>query len=222
MENSLRYSSKHDGTTYFFCSEKCLQKFERDPEAFTNNREKSKDEEPYRGPSAENVRQEGRGASWADYIPLMVIVALTLLAACAKQYSYPGAWNWIGWMHDFMGFFLVVFSMFKFFNIEGFADGFQMYDLLATPLRPYAYVYPFVELGLGLGYLARWQPMLIYAATIIIMLFGSLGVLNALRRGLDVNCACMGTVLKVPLSTVALTEDLGMAGMAAAMLFFAR
>ena len=25
-------------------------------------------------------------------------------------------------MHDFMGFFLVVFSMFKFFNLEGFAE----------------------------------------------------------------------------------------------------
>jgi hypothetical protein len=62
----------------------------------------------------------------------------------------------------------------------------------------------------------------VYAATIIVMLFGSLGVLNALRRGLDVNCACMGNVLKVPLSTVALIEDLGMAAMAATMLFFAR
>ena len=36
----------------------------------------------------------------------------------------------------------------------------------------------------------------------------------------DVDCACMGTVLKVPLSTIALLEDLGMAAMAALMLFF--
>lgn len=126
------------------------------------------------------------------------------------------------WMHDFMGFFLVVFSMFKFFSLEGFADGFQMYDLLAKPLRPYAYVYPFIELGLGLGYLAHWQPAVIYTATIAVMLFGSLGVFNSLRKGLDLECACMGTVLKVPLSTVALVEDLGMAAMAAAMLVMAR
>jgi hypothetical protein len=50
------------------------------------------------------------------------------------------------------------------------------------------------------------------------MVFGSLGVINALRKGLDLECACMGTVLKVPLSTVALIEDLGMAAMAAGML----
>jgi hypothetical protein len=169
----------------------------------------------------ENVRQKGRGGKWTDYIPLMVIVALTLLAACAKQYAYlAGAgWDWMRWMHDFMGFFLVVFSMFKFFNMEGFADGFQMYDLLAKPFRPYAYVYPFIELALGLGYLAHWQPRAIYTATIVVMVFGSLGVINALRKGLDLECACMGTVLKVPLSTVALVEDLGMAAMAAGMLF---
>lgn len=40
----------------------------------------------------------------------------------------------------------------------------------------------------------------------------------ALRRGLDIECPCMGSVLSVPLSTVTLVEDLGMAAMAAAML----
>lgn len=170
---------------------------------------------------SEKVRQKGRGVKWSDYIPLLVIVALTLLAACAKQYAYAAGagWDWMKWMHDFMGFFLVVFSMFKFFNLEGFADGFQMYDLLAKPLRAYAYAYPFIELALGLGYLAHWQPRAIYLATILVMVFGSLGVINALRKGLDLECACMGTVLKVPLSTVALLEDLGMAVMAAGMLF---
>jgi hypothetical protein len=111
--------------------------------------------------------------------------------------------------------------MFKFFDLEGFADGFQMYDLLAKPFRPYSYIYPFIELGLGLGYLSRWQPMLIYTITILVMLFGALGVVNALRKGLDVECACMGSVLSVPLSTVALVEDLGMAAMALAMLVVA-
>jgi hypothetical protein len=162
-------------------------------------------------------RQPGRGSRWQDYIPLIVIVALTLLSACAKELA-SGTWSWMNWMHDFMGFFLVVFSMFKFFDMEGFADGFQMYDLLAKPFRSYAYVYPFIELFLGLGYLAHWQPKLIYVATISVLTFGSIGVLRALFKGLDIECACMGTVLHVPLSTVALIEDLGMALIAALML----
>src|SRR6187401_2257906 len=114
---------------------------------------------------------KGRGVRLLDYLPLFVIIALTVLASLAKQLSY-GSWNGMMWMHDFMGFFLVVYSMFKFFDISGFADGFQMYDLLAKPFRPYAYVYPFVELGLGLGYLAQWRPTVIYGATIVVMVFG--------------------------------------------------
>ena len=44
-------------------------------------------------------------------------------------------------------------------------------------------------------------------------------MIRALSRGLDVRCACMGTQLNVPLSTVTLTEDLVMVAMAAYLLF---
>lgn len=208
LDSPLR--AEHEGITYRFCSEHCRDKFVAAPEKFVK-------------PAGEHHHEAStgeRGRKWTDYIPLLVIVALTLLAACAKQIAafHGAAWDWMSWMHDFMGFFLVVFSMFKFFNLEGFADGFQMYDLLAKPFRTYAYVYPFIELALGLAFLAHWQPKVTYIATIIVTVFGSLGVINALRRHLDINCACMGTVLKVPLSTVAMVEDLGMAAMAAAML----
>src|ERR1700730_19450143 len=91
-----------------------------------------------------NRREPGRGSRWQDYTPLIIIVGLTFLAASAKQVSYSAGWSWMSWMHDFMGFFLVVFSMFKLFDLEGFADGFQMYDLLAKPVRAYAYLYPFI------------------------------------------------------------------------------
>jgi hypothetical protein len=162
-------------------------------------------------------REEGRGRSWKDYVPLMVLLILMLLAATARQLS-NGSVQPMSWMHDFMGLFLVVFSMFKFFDLEGFADGFHMYDLLAKQARPYGYVYPFIELALGLAYLARWKPEVVYPVTAILMLFGAAGVFMALKKGLDLECACMGTVLHVPLSTVALVEDLGMAAMAGGML----
>jgi YHS domain-containing protein len=214
VEATSPHRVERGGITYLFCSENCLQKFERDPDAFTPD----EGGQSSSAAGSEKIRQHGRGAKWTDYIPLLVIVGLTLLAACAKQAAYAGGWDWMRWMHDFMGFFLVVFSMFKFFNLEGFADGFQMYDLLAKPFRFYALLYPFIELALGLGYLAQWRPDTVYTATIVVMGFGALGVCNALRKGLDLDCACMGTVLKVPLSTVALIENLGMATMATAML----
>jgi len=160
--------------------------------------------------------------SWRDYIPLLALLAVSLLVACALWRSYGPDANPAHWMHDFMGFFLVVFALLKLFDLPGFADGFQMYDLLAKNFRPYAFVYPFIELALGLAYLAFWRPTTVYLATIIVLGFGALGVINALRRGLDINCACMGNTLKVPLSTVALVENLGMVAMALVMFLRAK
>jgi YHS domain-containing protein len=204
-DESSPFRVLHEGVTYLFCSGKCREKFERNPDQYMGSETQ---EQPMAHWTARNdsvkIRQPGRGGRWQDYV------------------QNTGGWNWMTWMHDFMGFFLVVFSMFKLFDLSGFADGFQMYDLLAKPFRPYAFVYPFIELSLGLGYLSHWQSRAIYLATMVVMLFGALGVFNALRKKLDLECACMGTILKVPLSTVALIEDLGMAAMAAAMLLMHR
>jgi hypothetical protein len=154
---------------------------------------------------------------WRDYLPLIVIVGVALLMSLASQWPLE-VWDWRMWMRQFMGYFLVIFAMFKLFDLSGFADGFQMYDLIAKRFRLYALAYPFIELVLGLGYLANAFPLLISAALLIVMIIGATGVFLALSKGLDVACACLGTVLKVPLSTVAVVEDLGMAGMAAVML----
>ncbi len=159
-----------------------------------------------------------RDKHWSDYLPLIVLISASLLVAAALARSYGPEANPAHWMHGFMGFFLAVFALLKLFDLPAFADGFQKYDLLASRVRTYAILYPFIELALGLGYFSFWRPTTVYAATIIILGFGALGVINALRKGLDLECACMGNVLKVPLSTVALVEDLGMAAMAAFML----
>ncbi|MFT6861703.1 MAG: hypothetical protein ACJAVK_000256 [Akkermansiaceae bacterium] len=151
------------------------------------------------------------------YAPLFVILLFTALAAAAKQVSYP-AISWHLWMLDFMGFFLLVFAMVKLFDLPSFATGFAKYDLLAARSRTYALIYPFLELTLGLAYLARWQPTTTYLATIILLTFGALGVLNTMRQGKQLTCACMGQLLKVPVSTVTLTENLSMAAMALIML----
>src|SRR5436190_17648516 len=76
----------------------------------------------------------------------------------------------------------------------------------------------FIELALGLAYLAFLWPNITYIATIIVFTFGAIGVILALRKGLDIACPCMGNVLAVPLSTVTLTEDGVMVAMALSLL----
>lgn len=152
------------------------------------------------------------------YLPLIVIVSVVLLSAGADQWAL-GRWDGLTFMRRFMGLFLVIFAMLKLFDVSGFADGFQMYDLIGKRARAYALAYPFIEMGLGLAYLANLYPLWTNAILLLFMIVGAIGVFTALIRGLNVACACLGTVLKVPLSTVALIENVGMALMAGIMLF---
>lgn len=218
VDEASALRAEHNGQAYFFCSDHCRQEFLSTPAATASTKDDSKpvptlSSEPK--PHAEHWKPK---RSVRDYLPLIVIVGVAVLAATASQYA-QGICDGKNWMRQFMGIFLVIFAMFKLFDLPGFADGFQKYDLIAKRYRPYALVYPFIELALGLAYLAHFNSVATNFALVIVMTIGTLGVLTALQKGLDVACACLGTVLKVPLSTVAVVEDVGMAVMAAIMLF---
>jgi len=150
-------------------------------------------------------------SKFSQYAPLITIIALAALGSVALS-GFDG-FTADRLMHLFMGLFLLQFSALKLFDVKGFAKGFARYDLLAMRFRPYGLVYPFLELVLALGYLAGGATW-VYIATFVLMGFGAVGVITALAKGLDTNCACLGTTLKVPLSTVAITENVSMAVMA--------
>ncbi len=171
-----------------------------------------------RGLKMDEHKKEQNRASVKMYQPLIVVVFVVFLSSMALRLDGM-PWQLDSWMHDFMGLFLVVFSMFKLFDISGFAEGFSMYDILASRFKAYGLAYPFIELFLGLAYLGRLFPAATYVLTAVIMIFGGIGVIRSVAKGLDVHCACLGTVFKIPLSSVAIVEDLGMAAMSLIMLF---
>lgn len=152
------------------------------------------------------------------YWPLVSLIIIAALAATALTYGLQK--GHFQWMHFFMGFFFCQFAMLKLFHPAQFSEGFQMYDLIAKKIPHYGLLYPFIELALGLAYLSFVLPILTYVVTVVVMCVSAIGVIKALKKGLDVRCACMGTVLDVPLSTVTLTEDIGMGLMALVMLIF--
>jgi hypothetical protein len=125
----------------------------------------------------------------------------------------------------FMGMFFLTFGGFKAYNLEGFKEAFKSYDILAEKSNLYATVYPFIELGLGVLYIsllfqpALWLEITTHISAIVVMTVGGIGVLNAIREGRELQCACLGNVFNVPMTKVTLAEDLGMALMAAVMLF---
>lgn len=160
------------------------------------------------------VSEEGTsGGLWA-YYPIFLIAIYIVGISSINNVHWQGI-NWHGWMSQFMAGFFLVFSGFKFLDIRGFADGYATYDLLARRWYRYGFIYPFLELGLGVLYLTNWFPVSTQLLTIFIMGFSSIGVINSLLKKRKIICACLGTILKVPLSTITLVEDLTMVILAA-------
>lgn len=156
--------------------------------------------------------------SWfATYKPLLLVFAYILIVTLAAEVT-NGHFVVDRWMQNFMAAFFIVFSFFKLLDLTGFANSYAMYDLLAKKLYGYGMVYPFIELGLGLGYLLKWQPLFINFATLIVMGFSTIGVILAVMKKQKIKCACLGTGFNLPMSTVTIIEDLLMVGMAAMML----
>ena len=120
---------------------------------------------------------------------------------------------------QFHGGFFIAFSFFKFLDLKGFADSYCTYDLLAKFFYGYGFIYPFIELGLGLAFLANWQILFTTIATIVIMSFSSIGVLLAVKNKRKIRCACLGAVFNLPMSTVTVIEDQLMVVMGIIMLF---
>jgi copper chaperone CopZ len=157
-------------------------------------------------------------ASWfSTYKPLLLVFAYILLVALIIEYTH-GTFELHRFMPNFMAGFFLVFSFFKLLNLQGFADSYAMYDLLAIRFKPYSYLYAFIELGLGIAYLLAWQPVLTNWLTLIVMTFSSLGVIRAVMNKQKIRCACLGAVFNLPMSTVTIIEDLLMAAMALWML----
>ena len=81
----------------------------------------------------------------------------------------------------FMAGFFLVFSFFKFLNLDGFADSYAMYDVVALKFKAWGYIYALIELSLGIAYAANLNPVhVIIAAVIGVAIF--IGVLVLLVK----------------------------------------
>jgi cation transport ATPase len=121
-------------------------------------------------------------------------------------------------MLDFMGLFFIVFSFFKLLDLKGFRESFKMYDPLAKILPAYGWVYPFLELSLGILFLMRIQIPLALIMTLIILGITTIGVSKTLLTKKAIQCACLGTVLKLPMTKATFIENSIMIAMAIFML----
>lgn len=147
--------------------------------------------------------------------PLFLIFLFITGAAVLLNFKSK---NLTGFMLDFMGLFYIVFSFFKFLDLKGFSSSFKMYDPLAGKISVYGLVYPFIELALGLFFLMRFQIPIALVITIIILGITTIGVTQTLINKKSIQCACLGSVLKLPMTKATFIENSIMIIMAIIML----
>ena len=161
---------------------------------------------------------EEKKSWWETYKPVLMvffyITAITLLV----QFS-NGSFSWMQGMQHFMAGFFLVFSFFKLLNLEGFADSYRMYDLIAKKFKQWPYWYAFIELGLGLAFLVNFNPLMTNLITFIVMSVSVVGVLQSVLNKRKIKCACLGAVFNLPMSTITIIEDFLMIVMSAIMIF---
>lgn len=152
-----------------------------------------------------------------SYYPL-VLILLYLLGTVAVTEMIASGFQLERSMRHFMAGFFLVFSFFKLLDLPAFAMSYSSYDILARRWLWYGYAYPFIELALGLAYLANFWPGVTNAATVVVMAVSTIGVIQSLVSRRKIRCACLGAVFNLPMSFVTLTEDLLMVLMAAGAL----
>ncbi len=168
---------------------------------------------PHAAPSGDSLPAKDA----TTYRPLIILLVY-LLAVTASVLFAAGRWDAMLAMRVFMGGFFIAFSFFKMLDLRGFADAYRSYDLVARKWPGYGFIYPFIELGLGLAYLAQVNPPVVNGTTAVVMAVSLAGVLRAVFSKRAIRCACLGTVFQLPMSTVTIIEDGVMLAMALIML----
>ena len=148
--------------------------------------------------------------------PLFIILGYIFIASILLNYKN---WNSSNAMLDFMGLFYIIFSFFKILDIKGFSMSFRMYDPLAKQAPIYGYIYPFIEVLLGMMFLIRFEVNIALILTVIVLGITTIGVTQTLINKRSIKCACLGTTLNLPMTEATFIENALMIIMAFSLIF---
>ncbi|MGL5062565.1 MAG: glutaredoxin family protein [Microcoleus sp.] len=123
-------------------------------------------------------------------------------------------------MTGFMGISLSMLASLKLMDLKSFTESFEKYDLVTKRIKPYAKVYPFAELSIGLGFLSGIAPLATGIGSFAIGISGAISVFKAVYIDkMALNCACVGGNSKAPLGIISFAENAIMAGMGVMLIF---
>lgn len=108
-------------------------------------------------------------------------------------------------------------------DLPSFVRSFALYDIIAQRWNSYGYIYPLIEIVLGLIYIFNTQMHYMLGLNIVALVVSILGIISAYRvisSGKDIACACMGTYWQLPMTRVTIMENGAMFLMIAYMILY--
>lgn len=126
------------------------------------------------------------------------------------------------YLHHFMGYFYLIFGLFKIFNYSKFISFYPLYNDVARRFSWYNRLYPFVEIIVAIYFLfirffMQQSNHFDNLFSVVISLISSYSSISIARFLLQRNnnknaevavCACLGTVISLPVTWITFGEDI--------------
>ena len=109
-----------------------------------------------------------------------------------------------------MGIIYIVFGFLKLYDIDKFVNIFRKYDIIANKVEFWAWLYPFIEILLGISLLSNVFVNKTMKITIVLMIISIISVSISLLKKQNLRCGCLGTFFHIPLSYVTISENVAM------------
>lgn len=155
-----------------------------------------------------------------SFWPFIIAMVIVTLYTIIHQFIIGHRVGMVA-MNDFMGIWFLLFGVIKLLDLKGFVDSYRKYDIIAKRRHGYAYLFPFLEIVLGIAYLldANMQYRIaINSWTLILVAITGIGIFHSLRKKEAIDCVCMGTTFPLKMSKINLWENISMWAMAFFML----
>lgn len=133
-------------------------------------------------------------------LPAQILVTTLIIGLLVSIFYRP-------FMTYFMSAVLGLLAILKLLDLRGFSDAYRQYDIISKHFRPYSFAYPFIEFSLAIALALQLYLVPIAIILIILMVEGLISIGLEMRSGRTIRCACMGTKINVPLTTLTLVEN---------------
>lgn len=122
--------------------------------------------------------------------------------------SYHGLDSLNTFLRIYVGIILSSFGVLKIFKLMDFAESHQRYDIISKHFVLYAYLYPFIELLLGILLILNHYLILAYIILIVVLLLRTLSVLYYVAFSEGVEYAYLDGIFKIRVSYATISIDL--------------